>query len=637
MVVGSTNGVAASHTPTNSTEPSDGNATVLGFPQTKAASLPGPPWARSSLQAAIDALAWVVALVIAEILRFDLNIARVLWLPMLVLVVITIVLQVASGLAFRLYQRRYSYGTFEEARAVALAALVVAVLITLPVAIAGWPRGVPRSVTVLAFPIALLIMLCVRYLLRLWGESTKEHQPADPAIVFGAGEVASSLVHRMLIDSVSPYIPVGLLDDDPLKRNVRVRNVDVLGTLEDLPRVAKETGARAVVVAIGNTSPQLLQRVAELADGCNVDVKVLPSLTDMLASADSPVNLRNLTVEDIIGRRQVDTDVQAVGGYLTGKRVLVTGAGGSIGSELCVQIAQFTPAELIMLDHDETNLQDVEVKVCGNGLLTTPEVVLADIRDAEALTAIFEQRRPEVVFHAAALKHLPMLEQYPQEGWKTNVQGSLNVLRAAQAVGVATYVNISTDKAADPTSVLGTTKRLAERLTAWMAEQTGHKYVSVRFGNVLGSRGSMLPLFRTLIEQGKPITITDPEVERYFMAIPEACQLVLQAGGIGRPGEVMILDMGKPVKILDIAKRLIAASGKPVTIDITGLRPGEKLSEDLVSQDETAERPFHPMISHAKVESLSVNDLNPAEWPDALAGRAVQSSVGRLLVGSGAK
>lgn len=297
-------------------------------------------------------------------------------------------------------------------------------------------------------------------------------------------------------------------------------------------------------------------------------------------------------------------------GYVTGRRVVVTGAGGSIGSELCRQIARFGPAELIMLDRDETGLQTTQLSVEGNGLLENHNVVLCNIRDAAAVDALFRERMPEVVFHTAALKHLPLLQRYPNEGWKTNVLGTRNLLRAAQAVGVATFVNVSTDKAADPTSVLGHTKHLAERLTAWAAEQSGLRYLSVRFGNVIGSRGSMLPTFQTLIEAGGPLTVTHPDITRYFMTIPEACQLVIQAGGIGRPGEVLILDMGEPVRILDIAERMIQMSGKPIEIVFTGLRPGEKMHEDLVASTEHLERPFHPMISHAKVEPLAPGELD---------------------------
>ncbi|MHA2789724.1 polysaccharide biosynthesis protein [Corynebacterium sp. S7] len=245
---------------------------------------------------------------------------------------------------------------------------------------------------------------------------------------------------------------------------------------------------------------------------------------------------------------------------------------------------------------------------------STDAVILADIRDKETLKQIFLDRKPEVVFHAAALKHLPMLEQYPLEAWKTNVHGTKNVLEAARAADVEAFINISTDKAANPTSVLGFSKRYAEKLTAWTGANTGKKYLSVRFGNVIGSRGSMVPTFVRLIAEDKPVTVTDPQATRYFMTIPEACQLVLQAGGIGSAGEVLILDMGEPVNILSIAKQMIEISGKDIPIKFTGLRPGEKLHEELIADNETEFRPFHPLISHTKAEKLDPEDLDTEEY-----------------------
>ncbi|MGL4197153.1 MAG: UDP-N-acetylglucosamine 4,6-dehydratase family protein, partial [Allorhizobium sp.] len=337
-------------------------------------------------------------------------------------------------------------------------------------------------------------------------------------------------------------------------------------------------------------------------------------LAEVLAGRSGLADLRKLTISDIIGRHPVDTQVASIAGYLSGKRVAVTGAGGSIGSELCRQIAGFSPSEIIMLDRDETALQDVQLSIVGHGLLDTNDVVLVDIRDETSLTEIFEARRPEVVFHAAALKHLPLLEQYPEEAWKTNVLGTLNVLHAAMRVGVDTFINISTDKAANPTSILGRSKRFAEGLTAWAAQETGRPYVSVRFGNVLGSRGSMVPLFTAMIEAGGPLTVTHPDVTRYFMTIPEACQLVVQAGAIGAPGEVLILDMGEPVKILDVAQRMIEMSGRKVDIVFTGLRQGEKLHEDLVSDGEVDLRRQHPKIAHNAVPPVHPAQLDVTAW-----------------------
>ena len=303
--------------------------------------------------------------------------------------------------------------------------------------------------------------------------------------------------------------------------------------------------------------------------------------------------------------------------------VLITGAGGSIGSELARQVFRLGPRKLILLDRDESELHGVQLSLYGSGLLDTDDMVLCDIRDEDALWAVFEKHRPEVVFHAAALKHLPMLERFPMEGWKTNVLGTYNVLRCAHEAGVGRFVNISTDKAADATSVLGQTKRLAERLTAWYADTHDLPYVSVRFGNVLGSRGSVLYTFRAQIERGGPITVTHPDVTRYFMTIPEACQLVLQAAVIGRPGDVLVLDMGEPVKIVDVAERLIAESGKDVEVQFTGLRHGEKLHEVLFSSYEEGTQSGHPLISQVSV---------PEFHPLGLAAQPQAAEVIQLLV-----
>ncbi len=318
----------------------------------------------------------------------------------------------------------------------------------------------------------------------------------------------------------------------------------------------------------------------------------------------SPVTLNQLhevKVEDLLGRRPIHTDLGAIADYLSNKTVLITGAGGSIGSELARQVHKFGPRELVLLDRDESGLHAVQLSVYGRGLLDTPDIVLADIREAAVMDEVFAAHKPDVVFHAAALKHLPMLEQYPAEGWKTNVVGTLNVLDAARKHGVQHFVNISTDKAADATSVLGKTKRIAEELTASFATDGAGTYLSVRFGNVLGSRGSMLHTFTAQITAGGPVTVTHPEITRFFMTIPEACELVIQAGAIGDPGDVLVLDMGSPIRILDVAKRLIAESGKDIEIVFTGLRNGEKLHEVLFSDGEERFPTTHPLVTHVQV------------------------------------
>lgn len=570
---------------------------------------------RFGTQVTLDLLAWVIAIVFALVLRYDFNFGLISWRSAAIVCAVTVVVQFAAGWIFYLYRGRHPYGSFAEVQALVYTLIVVGLVVGIPVGFWGSTFSLPRSTLLIAAPVALVLMCAVRYIKRLLVErSFKPARETQRALVYGAGYLGASIVRRMLTDKASPYTPVGLIDDDRHKRHMWLHGVRVLGTGADLAQIAEETGAQVLVVTIARSDASFLRTVSDAAARAKLRVKVLPPLEDILEGKSRLRDIRDLSIEDLIGRQPIDTRVEAVAEYLTGRRVLVTGAGGSIGSELCRQIHKFAPKELIMLDHDETGLQETQISIFGNGLLDTTDVVLADIRDEASMARIFEARRPEVVFHAAALKHLPLLEQFPDEAWKSNVLGTLNVLKAAMAVGVSTFVNVSTDKAANPTSILGHSKRVAEKLTAWAAAESGHRYLSVRFGNVLGSRGSMLPTFARLIEAGGPVTITHPEMTRYFMTIPEACQLVVQAGAIGRPQEVLILDMGEPVKILDIANRMIDMSGQDVAIVYTGLRNGEKLHEDLVGEKESDERPIHPKISHARVSSISPTRLDKATW-----------------------
>ena len=565
--------------------------------------------------ALLDAGTWVFGTFLAVALRLDFTLTTLGWLVTLLLGVIAAAIQLVIGYCVALYRGRYSYGSFEVVRALAFIVLSISVLLSMFVIPYGNSIGVPRATMLLAGPLVLLLMFGIRYVTRVTLQrSRKPGDDAERVLVLGAGYLGDRLLHTIITDPISPIRPVGLIDDDPLKKNLRLRGVPVLGSSDQIAQLAQRTGATRLVIALGNVDSALLRQLSDAAQAAGMSVSVTPMVTDFMLDSPTRIDVRDIQIEDLIGRHPVDTNVELIAGYITGKRVLVTGAGGSIGSELCRQLAKFGPSELIMLDRDETGLQTAQLGTTGNGLLDSNEVVLADIRDATVLNAIFDERRPEVVFHAAALKHLPMLEQYPDEAWKTNVLGSLNVLQAAQRVGVSHFVNISTDKAANPTSVLGHSKRVAEKLTAWAGEQTGMQYLSVRFGNVIGSRGSMLPTFQRLIAEDRPITVTHPDATRYFMTIPEACQLVIQAGGIGRAGEVLILDMGEPVSILEVARRMISMSGKDIEIVFTGLRHGEKLHEELVGSREHLERPFHPQISHANADSISPERLDKAGW-----------------------
>lgn len=570
---------------------------------------------RSLLQFVVDSTIWFLSVVVAVVLRYEFETAHVSWESTVLLAFVAVVLHSGVGYLLGLYTGHFAYGAFGEVRALAHAVLLETIILTIVVFLFGTGFGVPRSSALIACPLALVMMFGARYLRRIWLEySRRPDINASPTLIVGAGNSGELIIRSMRTDPDSPLRPVGLLDDDPSKRRLKLHDVKVLGGTDRIADIARLTGAEVLVIAIANADASMLGQFNDAAMNAGLKVLITPSVRQMVSGTVTVSDLRDIKIEDLLGRKPLDTGIDKIASYVTGKRVLVTGAGGSIGSELCKQIYNFDPAELIMLDRDETGLQHVQLRTMGNGLLNSREVILANIRESENLQDIFQDRQPEVVFHAAALKHLPMLEQYPQEAWKTNVLGTLNVVNAARSVGVTTFVNISTDKAASPTSVLGHSKRVAEKITTWAAEDTGMKYLSVRFGNVIGSRGSMLPTFQSLIESGGPVTVTHPDVTRYFMTIPEACQLVIQAGGIGRAGEVLILDMGEPVRILDIAERMIAMSGKDIEIVFTGLREGEKLHEILVGESEELEKPFHPQISHTKADSLNPERLDQDTW-----------------------
>ena len=592
----------------------DPHATMIGEPSVLAATRIAQQRRRMAA-ALVDAAAWIIGVFLAVALRFEFQMEPLGWLATLLLGLIAGGIQVAVGYGTALYRGRHPYGSFDEVRVLGIIVIAETFVLLLVTFAIGNAVGVPRATPLLAAPIVLLVMFGVRYLARLYLENHRRPDAgAEPTLIVGAGFIADKLLSMMNTDPTSPIRAVGILDDDPAKKNLRLRGVPVIGRTSDIVAAAHQTGATTIAIAIGQADSTLLRKLSDRADKAGLRVVVTPPMNKMMSGESSPSDIRDISIEDLIGRHPVDTNVELIAGYVTGKRVLVTGAGGSIGSELCRQLSKYGPSELMMLDRDETGLQMAQLGTAGHGLLDTNDVILTDIRDAETLTAIFADRRPEVVFHAAALKHLPMLEQYPDEAWKTNVLGTLNVINAARGVGVTTFINISTDKAANPTSVLGHSKRVAEKLTAWAGEETGMRYLSVRFGNVIGSRGSMLPTFQSLIREGKPLTVTHPEATRYFMTIPEACQLVVQAGGIGRAGEVLILDMGEPVSILEVAQRMIAMSGKNIEIVFTGLRAGEKLHEELVGSRENLERPFHPKVSHTRVDVITPERLDKSGW-----------------------
>ena len=513
-----------------------------------------------------------------------------------------------AGTVVGLYRGRWTVASFTEIRILAgcyLAASAVVFVVQ---------RGKGQDETD-AF-VALLGLLSFaasaagRALWRVWYEKNQRPENGRRVLVVVDGENGVQLIRAMLLDKQGSYLPVGIIDDDPMHTRRSVMGVPVSGTTDEVGLVAKKLGAEAVVVGAPHLPVGILNKIVVESRGVSCEVLIVPGLGPSDDPAGSAGGIRPLTELDLLQRREISADWNVIASYLRGRRVLVTGAGGSIGSELCRQIHKAAPALLVKLDRDESALQATQLSIEGHGLLTDPTLVVADIRDGNRLLEVFRQYRPEIVFHAAALKHLTLLEMHPGEAVKTNVEGTQKVIAACADVAVECFVNVSTDKAADPSSVLGYSKRIGERMTASYAQTVASgKYVSVRFGNVIGSRGSVIHSFRAQAANGTAITVTHPDVTRFFMTVEEAVLLVIQAGGIGETGEALILDMGQPVRIDDMARRVAASVSPPVDVVYTGLRPGEKLHEKLFGEGESDHRPRHPLVSHVSVPPIAIASL----------------------------
>lgn len=520
----------------------------------------GPSSFRGALQS-IDFFLWTLAFALSGLLRYEFQVTEANWLLILTFGSAAGTFHLILARQYQFYGSKYRNASFDEL----LAIIPLTAATTLPLAglaIAVGPLiGVPRSLPLIAAPLFLVMSGGFRLLVRIstlrrLGRAQRKYR----ALVYGAGDMAEALIPRILRDQTSNFLPVGLIDDDPEKKGNAISGVKVLGPFQNLENLVAKTRASHLIVSIPRANSDQLSHIRQRAMLSGVDVSIVPSFDEILAK-NSGVKLRELGIEDLVGRRASTVDTTAIRNYLQDRTVLITGAGGSIGVELSRQVAQFKPGRLIFLDRDETGLQNASMATSDSALLDTAETVLADIRDKKSLEIVFSEMRPEIVFHAAALKHLPVLERYPLEAWKTNVIGTMNLLEVASTFGVRRFVNISTDKAAAPTSVLGKSKRLAEQLTAHYSTITKESYISVRFGNVLGSRGSLVPAIAHYIENDLPVIITDPEATRYFMTIKEACQLVLQAGSEAHASAILMLDMGDPVRINDIAERMIELSG----------------------------------------------------------------------------
>ena len=583
--------------------------------------MPSLSWkGRRATQAIWDGLSWVVAVPLAVLLRYDLNPPPGLMAWSFLIGAVAGLTYLIIGLLFRLYQGRYVVGSFDEVFGVALTAMFLGLAGTLVAALIP-DNPFPRSAFIIATGIALISMLGARFLWRGAKEQSALKRTGSRTLIYGAGDAGAQIVNLMLADRKGPFQPIGFIDDDPSKAHLRRAGIRVLGTQEQLEDLITRYQVDILLVAIAGITAERLLDLDNRCRPLQVKVQVIPTATEIVGGAVKLGDISDVTDEDLLGRRPIQTDENQITDFIRGKRILVTGAGGSIGSELARQLSRYAPAQLTLLDRDESALLQVQLTLDGSGNPTSRDLVLADIRDEEALNAIFQENGPEIVFHAAALKHLSFLERFPAEAWKTNVLGTRNVLSAAQQASVDVFVNISTDKAADPTSVLGFSKRVTERITAGVEQEGTKTYVSVRFGNVLNSRGSVIETFRYQIQKGGPVTVTDQRMTRYFMTVSEAVHLVLQASVLGHHGETLVLDMGEQVPIIDVARQMIQRSGRDIDVVFTGIRPGEKLEEQLIDPHETSTRQRHPLISHCRVPPLTLPELAEVTAHDVTVGR----------------
>jgi FlaA1/EpsC-like NDP-sugar epimerase len=521
--------------------------------------------------------------------------------------VLVIFLTLAVFVLLGFYTRWWRYSSTRDIWAAARGVTIACIITDLIVYFARIPpRGFsfPRSAAVIDWVLLLALVTGSRALARTVIERPKAGERlarGKEIIIAGAGDAASVTLRELYKYRHLGYTPIGLVDDDPRKQHLRLHGIKVLGTIAELPRLLRENRPDEVLIAMPSASGQARQRIVEICREAGVPVNTLPGLYELF-SGELTTQIRPVQVEDVLGREQVDVDFEQVAGYLAGQTVVVTGAGGSIGSELCRQIARVGPEKLLLVERGENPLFEIDRELRQERGFEDCVPVLADAGDSEKMRPLFEQYRPQVVFHAAAFKHVPLMEANPLESVRNNPLVTRSLARVAHETGVERFVLISTDKAVEPQTVMGQSKALCEWIVEAFGSRRGNgtKFIAVRFGNVLGSSGSVIPIFRRQIERGGPVTVTDSEMTRYFMTIPEAVSLVVQAGGMGASGQVFVLDMGKPVKILELAQNMIRLSGKEPGRDIeivySGIRPGEKLHEELWGEHETVSATEHPKI-----------------------------------------
>ncbi|WP_174734434.1 polysaccharide biosynthesis protein [Mesobacillus harenae] len=515
---------------------------------------------------------------------------------------------------YKLYKKAWEYASIKEL-------IIICKAITLSVISAGIAQQIITGETffrLLAVTWMLHILLIggFRFGWRVYRKDLfiKKNDHKKRTLIIGAGSAGTMVARQLLKSAESETIPIGFIDDNSKKHHLDILGVPVIGGINKIEKAVNDLNVENIIIAIPSLSKKGLNTIFKECAKTKAKTQILPMLEDLVTGKVSVNQFRDVQVEDLLGRETVELDLESISEYLTGKVILVTGAGGSIGSEICRQISQFQPKQLILLGHGENSIYAIELDLKDRYRDLNIEFIteIADLQDEKKMMSVMDRYRPDVVYHAAAHKHVPLMERNPEEAIKNNIIGTRNAAKAASLHGVNTFVMISTDKAVNPTSVMGASKKLAEMIVQNMDKMSQTKFVAVRFGNVLGSRGSVIPLFKKQIENGGPVTVTHPDMIRYFMTIPEASRLVIQAGALANGGEIFVLDMGEPVKIVDLAANLIKLSGNSIEeigIDFSGIRPGEKLFEELLNANEVHEQQVYPKIYIGKPVELNMNEI----------------------------
>jgi len=551
---------------------------------------------------------------LAFILRFNFSIPDTNLKIFVSTLPVLIAIRVLCFYFFGLYSGVWRYASMNDLLRILKATVLSSVLFFFYVGFVYHLIDFPRSVFIIDWFIIVCLVGGSRFLYRLFREfyPVRALKEQKKVLIVGAGRAGEMLLREMKHNARIGYDPVGFLDDDTAKKGMRIHGVPVLGKITDLTRIVDKKGIEEAVIAIPSLTGKEMKKIMQLCDDAGIVCKTVPAVGDILNGSVNVNQIREIRIEDVLGREHIELNRDQIREYLTGKKVLVTGAAGSIGSELCRQIMKVDPGQLILYERVENEVYRIDMEFAQAFAGRPYEMVLGDILDIPRLEWVMDTYKPQVVFHAAAYKHVPIMEAHPSLAIKNNVQGTYNVAKASVNSGVEKFVLISTDKAVSPANVMGATKRVAELICQGMNSERKTKFIAVRFGNVLNSAGSVIPHFKNQIMNGGPVTVTHPEMTRYFMSIPEAAQLVMQAGAMGGGGEIFVLDMGDPVKITDLAQDMIRLMGFKVGDDIdivyTGLRPGEKLHEELVSQEEEWLKTIHEKINLVKSP--------PLNWPD---------------------